>query len=78
MPDAGIEGLVNVFPDIIEPYIDGDAGDGIVGAGDSAVLLDSLRIHAPNHVWDLITWAVLWVIPWFGRWFADIKRWSTS
>ena len=39
MPDAGFERLVNDFPDVIEAYIIGDAGEDMVGVDESFFLL---------------------------------------
>ena len=59
LPDAGTERLVNDFPVVIEAYINGDAGEDIVGVD---LLPYSFWIHEPNHVWDLISKAAL--CPW--------------
>ena len=50
MPDAGFERLVNDFPDVIEAYIIGDAGEDMVGVDESffaARLILDLRAETP-------------------------------
>ena len=76
LPDTGVEHKINDAPDVVPPFLrrEGrDIGDLFHTIPGSFLLPKSAWVLEGNHVWDSILRTTLDGIPWWERFFYDLK-----